>query len=535
MRQILATKNPRLRATLALMGIILLCIPIVGGECPKGDPGPMGPEGQEGPPGDDGDDGAQGPIGWLYWEGEYSPSTTYTPGDAVQSNGSCYVCITQTTGHAPPNATYWDLVAQRGEGEGLSEPVTFQQIATFNGGADFTSGTSVDFTGSNVSGLPPSEWNGGPVSNLTTFNGGANFQGTVDFTGSTVEGLPPAVWNGGTVTNPVQIGEASAGDNLDVYGDIAIRGTDGGNRGGFRNRGDVYSGGNGKNGELVIHDSAGTPVAYLDANVNLVMNNPSGDAELEMYDHGTRTIYLDSAGRCEILQDLDLDGTLRVGRTGNANLEVSWAADIGQDLEVHGNLDVYGNKNFIQPHPTNPSKQIRFTAFEGPESGIYFRGSGQLVEGTAEVEVPEEFRLTAEDTELNVQITLRDPANGVYVESVSLDKIVVKELANGRSDAQFDFFVSGIRKGFLEHETITENTCFRPENAGEAVSFGERYTDDSSANKAVKAILIENGTLTLNGELNLTLAQELGWLTKDEAEMLASQRASDDMIVAASR
>lgn len=206
MRKPNLSANPRLRITIILMGIILLSMPIVGGDCPSGDTGPMGPEGQDGPqgpPGEDGDPGEQGPIGWLYWEGEYSPSTTYTPGDAVQSNGSCYVCIAQTTGHAPPNATYWDLVAQRGEGGGLSEPVTFQQIATFNGGADFASGTSVDFTGANITGLS-SDWNGGTVSNLATFNGGANFPlGTVNFTGSMVEGLPAAEWNGGTVSSDI--------------------------------------------------------------------------------------------------------------------------------------------------------------------------------------------------------------------------------------------------------------------------------------------------------------------------------------------
>lgn len=39
----------------------------------------------------------------------YSGATAYTPGDLVANGGSNYVCIANTTGNAPPNATYWYL------------------------------------------------------------------------------------------------------------------------------------------------------------------------------------------------------------------------------------------------------------------------------------------------------------------------------------------------------------------------------------------------------------------------------------------
>jgi hypothetical protein len=37
----------------------------------------------------------------------YSGATAYTPGDVVSSGGTYYYCIANTTGNAPPNATYW--------------------------------------------------------------------------------------------------------------------------------------------------------------------------------------------------------------------------------------------------------------------------------------------------------------------------------------------------------------------------------------------------------------------------------------------
>lgn len=37
----------------------------------------------------------------------YSGATAYTPGQAVTNSGTTYICIANTTGNAPPNATYW--------------------------------------------------------------------------------------------------------------------------------------------------------------------------------------------------------------------------------------------------------------------------------------------------------------------------------------------------------------------------------------------------------------------------------------------
>lgn len=37
----------------------------------------------------------------------YSGATAYTPGDLVDSAGTIYVCIANTTGNAPPNAAFW--------------------------------------------------------------------------------------------------------------------------------------------------------------------------------------------------------------------------------------------------------------------------------------------------------------------------------------------------------------------------------------------------------------------------------------------
>jgi len=53
-------------------------------------------------------------TGGINWEGAWSAVTDYVTGDGVSNGGSSYVCILNHTDHEPPNATYWDLLAQAG-------------------------------------------------------------------------------------------------------------------------------------------------------------------------------------------------------------------------------------------------------------------------------------------------------------------------------------------------------------------------------------------------------------------------------------
>lgn len=55
------------------------------------------------------------------WE-TYSATKAYVPGNKVSFNGSSYVCTAATTGHAPTDAAYWLLIAQKGtDGKGAGD------------------------------------------------------------------------------------------------------------------------------------------------------------------------------------------------------------------------------------------------------------------------------------------------------------------------------------------------------------------------------------------------------------------------------
>lgn len=78
-----------------------------------------GPQGNQGIQGNQGDPGTS-----FVWKGAWSGATAYVANDVVSSNGSSYVCILGHTNQAPPNITYWSLVAQKGaDGEGVGDVV----------------------------------------------------------------------------------------------------------------------------------------------------------------------------------------------------------------------------------------------------------------------------------------------------------------------------------------------------------------------------------------------------------------------------
>lgn len=62
-------------------------------------------------------------------------------------------------------------------------------------------------------------------------------------------------------------------------------------------------------------------------------------------------------------------------------------------------------KNFVENHPTDPSKQIWYACVEGPEAAAYERGSNQLVNGVAEVKFSEHFGLIVNPSTITIQLT----------------------------------------------------------------------------------------------------------------------------------
>jgi len=176
----------------------------------------------------------------------------------------------------------------------------------------------------------------------------------------------------------------------------------------------------------------------------------------------------------------------------------------GWGVISYGASGTTGQKNFIQPHPEDPGLELHFFSLEGNESGTYFRGSGEIVGGSATIEVPEEFRLASAADGLTVQVTAVGAPAMLWVESRDLHSVVIR----GTNDVRFDYTVNGLRRGFEEVEVMAANHNFVPEVAG--VPFGTQYPE------SYRHILVENGILNADFTPNLATAQAQGWQLREQ-------------------
>ncbi len=184
---------------------------------------------------------------------------------------------------------------------------------------------------------------------------------------------------------------------------------------------------------------------------------------------------------------------------GSLALLAEGDAHFNNTVTMYQALWVVDNKNFVTPHPTDPTKQIAFVSLEGPESGTYFRGTGHLTGGYAEIDVPESFRLVTSPVGLSAVVTPVGQLATLAVISRSLDKIVVQ----GSADVEFDYVVNGVRAGYKNYEPIQDNVAFVPRSASDKTLM--QLPDEAA--RRLKA----NGILNDDGTLNLETAHRLGW------------------------
>jgi hypothetical protein len=167
---------------------------------------------------------------------------------------------------------------------------------------------------------------------------------------------------------------------------------------------------------------------------------------------------------------------------------------------VYGdNIGATGSKSFIDPHPTDASKVIRYYSLEGPESGTYFRGRGKFERGIAQITVPEDFRMVTDPGGLTVQVTPIGGMASVGVLKADLNEIVVQSSRN----LEFYYLVQGVRATHPDLKPFGRGDEFRPESANARLPLW--------LSEGQKRLLIQNGTYNADGTVNMDTARRLGW------------------------
>jgi hypothetical protein len=177
---------------------------------------------------------------------------------------------------------------------------------------------------------------------------------------------------------------------------------------------------------------------------------------------------------------------------------LGYSSTVGVFFE--GGLAGSGAKSFVEPHPTDASKVIRYVSLEGPEAGTYFRGRGRFQRGLATIEPPEDFRIVTDPDSLSIQVTPIGEITGVAVVRIGLDGIVVR----ASHDVEFFYLVNGVRRAYNHWDPIQENEkFFVPESPGARLP---KYLSEEERGR-----LIANGTYNADGTVNMETAERVGW------------------------
>jgi hypothetical protein len=327
----------------------------------------------------------------------------------------------------------------------------------------------------------------------------------------------------------VGIGTSAPQQKLHVDGtsEILSTGTGGGFK--FRDRGSTstaddwvwYS-----NANIARFFRAGTgDLITIGTNGNVGIGVPSPAFPLEV-----RTAASDRAGFFHNLRTVGFnyglygvaDGTgalQNIGVRGDASGATDF--NMGAYMFATGNnaYGLYvgaGTKNWVNPHPADPTRSIVYVTLEGAESGAYWRGKGRTINGKATIVLPEHFQLaTSPESDITVTVTPRSVrSKGLAVVSSSNHDFAVEELLNGRGNYEFDYIVIGIRRGYETWDPIKDMLDYVPfygnrSQMDEARTSTQEFYDQQS--EGLRRIFISNGLLNPDGSVNRYTFQEHGW------------------------
>jgi hypothetical protein len=117
-------------------------------------------------------------------------------------------------------------------------------------------------------------------------------------------------------------------------------------------------------------------------------------------------------------------------------------------IDVSGDLYCSGSKSSVVP-VDGGARKVALYAIEGPENWFEDAGGGQLVNGSAIVELESTFAQTVNTSiDYRVFLTPNGDCKGLYVTQKSPTSFEVHELGGGTSNIAFDYRIMAKRKGY---------------------------------------------------------------------------------------
>ncbi len=136
--------------------------------------------------------------------------------------------------------------------------------------------------------------------------------------------------------------------------------------------------------------------------------------------------------------EVDASGDVKVGRFANSVViySPSVSGSVQGDLNVTGAFTAT-TKSFLINHPTKEGMKLQYASLEGPENGVYIRGTS----GSNIITLPEYWSTLVDQSTVTVSLTPIGYYQALYIEEKGKNYIKV-----GGSKGSYDYVVYGERK-----------------------------------------------------------------------------------------
>ena len=191
-----------------------------------------------------------------------------------------------------------------------------------------------------------------------------------------------------------------------------------------------------------------------------------------------------------------------------------WGVYSFGNAHVQGTFTASANKGFVQPHPHDASKEIRYISLEGPHTEVYFRGTAQVSQGVTRIPIPEHFRFVADPATYSTLVTPVGAMATVAVVSEGPEGIVVQ----ASRDVKVHYVVYAEREAVRNPDPIIENVHFRPD---------PKFDFFAHLPVSFRQLMIQNGTLNADGTVNMETAKRLGWDKEWEKSPRPARQTTD--------
>ena len=194
----------------------------------------------------------------------------------------------------------------------------------------------------------------------------------------------------------VGIGTSSISNKLDVAGSIGI-------------------------GASYVGNSAPSNGAIIEGNVGIGTSSVSNNLDVA----GAIAIGASFAGSSAPSNGAIIEGNVGIGTSSASNA-----------LDVNGHLSAT-SKSFLIDHPIEENKKLQYACLEGPENGVYVRGTTS----SKSIELPEYWSELIHEDSITVVVTPIGKKQDLYIKSKTPELILI-----GGVEGSYDYVVYGERK-----------------------------------------------------------------------------------------